>query len=102
MKKALPVLVNILERETRGWFLHFRERLIAELRTQKLPDDEIEKVLVSLLNFCYHAFFLQTLNCHNHSFLNILLKSLYLYTGGEQSSHARVLAKSLHRYSHTS
>ncbi|KAK3915173.1 Glycerol-3-phosphate acyltransferase 1, mitochondrial [Frankliniella fusca] len=43
MKRALPVLVNILERETRGWFLHFRERLIAELRTRKLPDDEIEK-----------------------------------------------------------
>lgn len=44
MKKALPILMNILERETRGWFLHFRERLIAELRTRKLPDEEIEKV----------------------------------------------------------
>ena len=44
MKKALPILVNILERETRGWFLHFRERLISELRTKKLPDEEIEKV----------------------------------------------------------
>lgn len=43
MKRALPILVNILERETRGWFLHFRERLIAELRTRKLPDEEIEK-----------------------------------------------------------
>lgn len=43
MKRALPILVSILERETRGWFLHFRERLIAELRTRKLPDDEIEK-----------------------------------------------------------
>lgn len=46
MKRALPVLINILERETRGWFLHFRERLIAELRAQKLPDEEIEKVKV--------------------------------------------------------
>lgn len=43
MRKALPVLMNILERETRGWFLHFRERLISELRQQKRPDDEIEK-----------------------------------------------------------
>ncbi|RZF45449.1 hypothetical protein LSTR_LSTR009320 [Laodelphax striatellus] len=43
MKKALPILVSILEKETRGWFLHFRERLISELRAQKLPDEEIEK-----------------------------------------------------------
>lgn len=44
MRKALPVLISILERETRGWFLHFRERLIAELRTQKMLDDDIQKV----------------------------------------------------------
>lgn len=44
MRKALPILVSILERETRGWFLHFRERLIAELRAQKMPDEDIEKV----------------------------------------------------------
>lgn len=25
MKKALPILLGILERERRGWFLHFRE-----------------------------------------------------------------------------
>ncbi|XP_054282157.1 uncharacterized protein LOC128999597 isoform X1 [Macrosteles quadrilineatus] len=43
MRHALPILVTILERETRGWFLHFRERLISELRAQKLPDDEIER-----------------------------------------------------------
>ncbi|XP_057659864.1 uncharacterized protein LOC130896097 isoform X1 [Diorhabda carinulata] len=43
MRKLLPILVSILERETRGWFLHFRERLIAELRTQKMPDEDIEK-----------------------------------------------------------
>nr|XP_024217346.1 uncharacterized protein LOC106677266 isoform X2 [Halyomorpha halys] len=43
MRKALPILMNILERETRGWFLHFRERLISELRQQKRPDEEIEK-----------------------------------------------------------
>lgn len=43
MKKALPILVGILERETRGWFLHFRERLIAELREKKMTDTEIEE-----------------------------------------------------------
>ncbi|EEB13018.1 conserved hypothetical protein [Pediculus humanus corporis] len=43
MKKALPVLVSILERETRGWFLHFREKLISELRAQKLSDFQIER-----------------------------------------------------------
>lgn len=44
MKKALPVIMGLLERETRGWFLHFREKLIYELKTQKLSDEEIEKV----------------------------------------------------------
>jgi hypothetical protein len=44
MRKALPHLMNILERETRGWFLHFRERLISELRQQKRPDDQIQRV----------------------------------------------------------
>ncbi|XP_063981609.1 uncharacterized protein LOC135164835 isoform X2 [Diachasmimorpha longicaudata] len=43
MRKAMPILVTILERETRGWFLHFRERLISELRGQKKTDEEIEE-----------------------------------------------------------
>ncbi|KAL4132482.1 hypothetical protein QTP88_009622 [Uroleucon formosanum] len=43
MKKALPVIMGLLERETRGWFLHFREKLIYELKMQKLSDEEIEK-----------------------------------------------------------
>ncbi|XP_039440636.1 uncharacterized protein LOC120421483 isoform X2 [Culex pipiens pallens] len=43
MRKALPILVGILEKETRGWFLHFRERLIAELRERKMTDAEIEE-----------------------------------------------------------
>lgn len=43
MRKALPILANILERETRGWFLHFRERLISELRERKMADTEIEE-----------------------------------------------------------
>lgn len=54
MKKALPILVAILERETRGWFLHFRERLISELRAQKLPDDEIERVRSTFIFLCYN------------------------------------------------
>lgn len=43
MKKALPHLVLILEKETRGWFLHFREKLINQLKCEKMADDEIEK-----------------------------------------------------------
>ncbi|KAL5274491.1 hypothetical protein ACFFRR_000922 [Megaselia abdita] len=43
MRKALPILIGILERETRGWFLQFRERLISELRDKKLTDKEIEE-----------------------------------------------------------
>ncbi|KAF7286853.1 hypothetical protein GWI33_003907 [Rhynchophorus ferrugineus] len=43
MRKVLPILMAILEKETRGWFLHFRERLIAELRAQKMPDENIER-----------------------------------------------------------
>uniref|UniRef100_A0A182QS17 Uncharacterized protein n=1 Tax=Anopheles farauti TaxID=69004 RepID=A0A182QS17_9DIPT len=43
MRRALPILVGILEKETRGWFLHFRERLIAELRERKMSDAEIEE-----------------------------------------------------------
>lgn len=43
LRKALPILGDILEKETRGWFLHFRERLIAELREKKLSDQEIQE-----------------------------------------------------------
>ncbi|XP_008202982.1 uncharacterized protein LOC100123730 isoform X2 [Nasonia vitripennis] len=43
IRKALPTLIVILERETRGWFLHFREKLISELRAQKKSDEEIER-----------------------------------------------------------
>uniref|UniRef100_A0A8D8Y4T6 Uncharacterized protein n=1 Tax=Cacopsylla melanoneura TaxID=428564 RepID=A0A8D8Y4T6_9HEMI len=45
MKKALPHLVLILEKETRGWFLHFREKLINRLKCEKMPDEEIEKAV---------------------------------------------------------
>ena len=62
IRKALPTLVAILERETRGWFLHFRERLISELRAQKKTDEEIERVssefklLIKISKFktCYY------------------------------------------------
>jgi len=49
MKKALPVIMVLLERETRGWFLHFREKLIYELKAQKLSDEEIEKVILIII-----------------------------------------------------
>ena len=45
MRRALPILIQILERETRGWFLHFRERLISELRAKKKPENEIEQTV---------------------------------------------------------
>ncbi|XP_012271893.1 uncharacterized protein LOC105695146 isoform X2 [Orussus abietinus] len=45
VRKSLPILVSILERESRGWFLHFRERLISELKVQKMPDEDIERVV---------------------------------------------------------
>ncbi|XP_037776345.1 uncharacterized protein LOC119573262 isoform X2 [Penaeus monodon] len=43
MKKALPLLVNILEKEARGWFLHFREKVVADLKAQNLSEYEVEK-----------------------------------------------------------
>lgn len=58
MKKALPVIMGLLERETRGWFLHFREKLIYELKMQKLSDEEIEKVSIFIYNSIKDFFFL--------------------------------------------
>lgn len=43
LRKALPVVNEVLEKESRGWFLHFRERLIAELRDKKLSDLDIQE-----------------------------------------------------------
>lgn len=56
MKRAVPVLIGILERETRGWFLHFRERLISELRAQKKSDVDIERVFIVI--FCFICYYL--------------------------------------------
>lgn len=59
MKKALPILVSVLEKEARGWFLHFREKVIADLKAQNLSDYEVEKV-ISLLLFCFVS---SSMNC---------------------------------------
>lgn len=66
MRKALPILIGILERETRGWFLHFRERLIAELREKKMTDGEIEEVCVGL-----YALYIA------------MIQNVYFHIGGE-------------------
>ena len=42
MKKIIPILVSILEKESRGWFLHFREKVVADLKTRGLSDAEVE------------------------------------------------------------
>ena len=39
----IPILIGILEKESRGWFLHFREKTVSELRNSNLNDAEIEK-----------------------------------------------------------
>lgn len=66
MKKALPVLVNILEKEARGWFLHFREKVVADLKAQNLSEYEVEKVsccekvtvfFLSVYSFSHHDFY---------------------------------------------
>ncbi|XP_060802837.1 uncharacterized protein LOC106141762 [Amyelois transitella] len=43
LRKAAATLQAILERESRGWFLHFRERRAAMLASQKMPMKEIEE-----------------------------------------------------------
>lgn len=43
MKTAMPILFNILEKETRGWFLPFREKMINELRSKNMSISQIEE-----------------------------------------------------------
>ncbi|CAH2106720.1 unnamed protein product [Euphydryas editha] len=43
MRRAAPYLQTILDRESRGWFLHFRERRAALLASQKMPMKDIEE-----------------------------------------------------------
>ncbi|XP_063825249.1 uncharacterized protein LOC135074798 [Ostrinia nubilalis] len=42
-RKAAAPLQALLEREARGWFLHFRERRAAQLASQKVPLKDIEQ-----------------------------------------------------------
>lgn len=42
MRKVAQPLTRILEKSGRGWFLSFREKVIAELKTRKLSEAEIE------------------------------------------------------------
>lgn len=77
MRRALPVLVAILERETRGWFLHFRERLVAELRAQKMPDEDIEKVCKRNVVFAVITRFFHDLGSERSSPERIFAEGLY-------------------------
>ncbi|XP_052740461.1 uncharacterized protein LOC112056878 [Bicyclus anynana] len=47
LRRAAPALQAILERESRGWFLHFRERRAALLASQKMPMRDIEEEVSS-------------------------------------------------------
>ena len=44
VRRAAGTLQALLEREARGWFLHFRERRAAQLASQKMPMKDIEQV----------------------------------------------------------
>lgn len=48
LRRAAPTLQALLEREARGWFLHFRERHAAHLASQKMPMKDIEEVRTHL------------------------------------------------------
>ncbi|CAG0891043.1 unnamed protein product [Darwinula stevensoni] len=43
MRRLSQILVGILERETKGWFLHFKEQHLAKFKDQLLSDADIEK-----------------------------------------------------------
>ncbi|CAH0579011.1 unnamed protein product [Chrysodeixis includens] len=43
VRRAASTLQSLLERESRGWFLHFRERRAAQLASQKMPMKDIEE-----------------------------------------------------------
>ncbi|XP_055949382.1 uncharacterized protein LOC129983778 [Argiope bruennichi] len=44
IRKALPVIASILEKESRGWFLPFREKVIADLKNKKISEEELERL----------------------------------------------------------
>ncbi|CAG0922066.1 unnamed protein product [Notodromas monacha] len=43
ISKASSILQPVLESETKGWFLHFKEQQLAEFRDRKVSDDQVEK-----------------------------------------------------------
>ncbi|CAH0701426.1 unnamed protein product [Spodoptera exigua] len=43
LRRAAATLQALLDREARGWFLHFRERHAAHLASQKMPMKDIEE-----------------------------------------------------------
>ncbi|XP_014681297.1 PREDICTED: uncharacterized protein LOC106821129, partial [Priapulus caudatus] len=43
MTEALPLLSAILEQESKGWFVQFREKCISERKGHGISDEEIEK-----------------------------------------------------------
>lgn len=45
-RKIGQPLGRILEKCSRGWFLSFRENVIAELKTRKMTESEVEAVSV--------------------------------------------------------
>lgn len=43
LRRAVPFLARILDRELGGWFPAYREAAVAQLRAKKLPDDVVEE-----------------------------------------------------------
>ncbi|KAG1671497.1 hypothetical protein GQR58_016444 [Nymphon striatum] len=44
MKKALSAIAGIIEREAKGWFPQYREKVIFDLKARKLGEEEIERL----------------------------------------------------------
>lgn len=44
MSTAMPILSAILEQESKGWFVPFREKCISERKGHGVADEEIERV----------------------------------------------------------
>jgi len=53
VKQAMPLLISILEKESRGWFLQFREGVVAELKKQEMDESDIETVWTSYFMFSF-------------------------------------------------
>ncbi|KAG8185351.1 hypothetical protein JTE90_005478 [Oedothorax gibbosus] len=44
IRKTLPIIASILEKESRGWFLPFREKVISDLKNKKISEEELERL----------------------------------------------------------